>query len=113
MDDLEASIECTYLGCDKTFTSTKRMKQHKIDWFYHFYCDKCDIDFGEWAEIHEHRLQVMAPYLFGHKQEVKGEKKTKCPHIVCEICGEEFGLWSSRLKHRTKVHNRLRSTWWE
>jgi len=46
----------------------------------------------------------MAPYLFGQKAEVKGDKTTYCKHIVCEICGKDFAQWTSREKHRRQAH---------
>jgi hypothetical protein len=99
LDPIRA-IKCNIEGCFQSFGTLQEMKRHKLDDPTHFYCKKCNVDCDSWADLIEHKVDGMAPWL-----ECKPEDRPKGnpPHICCEFCGEDFRSLGGRMLHRERV----------
>jgi uncharacterized C2H2 Zn-finger protein len=94
------AVKCNIDGCYQSFDSEKEMKRHKLDDPTHFFCKKCNVDCKDWADLVEHKVDGMAPWL-----ECRADNRPSGnpPHIVCEFCGEDFKSMGGRLLHRERV----------
>jgi len=94
-------VECTYSDCQKHFATEKLMKAHKLEDPSHNYCKRCDLDFQDWEDFTEHKVNMMAPWLSGRSRPDASESPK---HIVCEFCGQDFKSFGGRRLHRTQNH---------
>ncbi|CAG8052252.1 unnamed protein product [Penicillium salamii] len=76
-------VRCTYSACGHFFRSTKEMQSHKAYADHHYYCTKCDMDFGNHALLHLHK--VMSEH-----------------HFACLECDMELRSQAG-LRHHVKI----------
>ncbi|OAT06586.1 hypothetical protein BDBG_02773 [Blastomyces gilchristii SLH14081] len=83
--EITPRIVCTFENCNRTFTTEKELRKHKIEFTDHEYCARCNLDFEDERELFAHKLESNK-------------------HIACPSCGEEFKSEGGKNTHFAQFH---------
>lgn len=82
IDDVKASVKCTYESCKLVFDTEKAMRSHKKHSDEHDYCNRCDLDFDSFDDYVQHKI-------------IRPEEHNR----ACRVCGEEYKSLSGLRRH--------------